>query len=156
MTIIIRTTGGIPLSLLSLHPLCGGGDLLFLLSPPAAAAAFCFCSHSKLPLGLFPNICIMHIGPGDFAWYFFFAFFSFFNNIQDGCQNPMSLSRAWTALWICYGSVFGVILIIKTVIVLRFRTFADISVLLAPAVTVGETKGAMDSTSVFFGLFFCL
>ena len=28
--------------------------------------------------------------------------------------------------------------------------------LLAPAVTVGETKGAMDSTSVFFGLFFCL
>ena len=27
---------------------------------------------------------------------------------------------------------------------------------LAPAVTVGETKGAMDSTSVFFGLFFCL
>ena len=28
--------------------------------------------------------------------------------------------------------------------------------LLAPAVTVGETEGAMDSTSVFFGLFFCL
>ena len=27
---------------------------------------------------------------------------------------------------------------------------------LAPAVTVGETEGAMDSTSVFFGLFFCL
>ena len=36
---------------LSPHPLCGGGDLLFLLSPPfpAAAAAFCFCSHSKTP-----------------------------------------------------------------------------------------------------------
>ena len=33
---------------LSLHPLCGGGDLLFLLSPPAAAAT-CFCSHSKTP-----------------------------------------------------------------------------------------------------------
>ena len=32
-----------------LHPLCGGGDLLFLLTPPAAAAAFCFCSHSKIP-----------------------------------------------------------------------------------------------------------
>ena len=29
-------------------------------------------------------------------------------------------------------------------------------VFLAPAVTVGETKGAMDSTSVFFCLFFCL
>ena len=29
-------------------------------------------------------------------------------------------------------------------------------VFLAPAVTVGETEGAMDSTSVFFGLFFCL
>ena len=35
--------------LLSLHPLCGGGDLLFLLSPPAAAAATCFCSHLKTP-----------------------------------------------------------------------------------------------------------
>ena len=32
---------------LSLHPLCGAGDLLFLLSP--AAAATCFCSHSKTP-----------------------------------------------------------------------------------------------------------
>ena len=31
---------------LSLHPLCGGGELLFLLSPPAAT---CFCSHSKTP-----------------------------------------------------------------------------------------------------------
>ena len=38
------------LKFLSLHPLCGGGDLLFLLSPPAgAAAATCFCSHSKTP-----------------------------------------------------------------------------------------------------------
>ena len=27
---------------------------------------------------------------------------------------------------------------------------------LAPAVTVGETEGAMDSASVFFHLFFCL
>ena len=33
---------------LSLHPLCGGGDLLFLPSPPASAAT-CFCSHSKTP-----------------------------------------------------------------------------------------------------------
>ena len=28
--------------------------------------------------------------------------------------------------------------------------------ILAPAVTVGETEGAMDSTPVFFCLFFCL
>ena len=34
-------------------PLCGGGDLLFLLSPPAAAAT-CFCYHSG--------------GPGEFVW----------------------------------------------------------------------------------------
>ena len=32
----------------------------------------------------------------------------------------------------------------------------DTNVFLAPAVTVGETEGAMDSTSVFFCLFFCL
>ena len=30
------------------------------------------------------------------------------------------------------------------------------TVFLAPAVTVGETEGAMDSTFVFFCLFFCL
>ena len=36
-------------SFLSLHPLCGGGDLSFLLSPPAATTATCFCSHSKTP-----------------------------------------------------------------------------------------------------------
>ena len=39
---------------LSLHPLCGGGDLLFLLSLPAAAA-FCFCSHSKTPARIISN-----------------------------------------------------------------------------------------------------
>ena len=48
----------------------------------------------------------MHIGPGEFAWYFFaFAFFSFFNEIQVGRQNPLSLSRARTASWICF--MFG-------------------------------------------------
>ena len=37
-------------------------------------------------------VCILALGnlPGNF----FFAFFSFFNKIQDGRQNPMSLSRA--------------------------------------------------------------
>ena len=60
------------LQILSLHPLCGGGDLLFLLSLPAAGsatAATCFCSPSKQKplLGLFLNINSMHIGPGEFA-----------------------------------------------------------------------------------------
>ena len=48
-------------------------------------------------LGLFLNICCMHIGPKEFARWIFLAFSSFFNKIQDGRQNPMSLSRAWTA-----------------------------------------------------------
>ena len=65
-----------------------GGDLLFLLSP--AAAAFCFCSHSKTPARI---ICSMHTDPGEFVWYFLLRFLSFFNKIQDGRQNPMSLPR---------------------------------------------------------------
>ena len=44
----------------------------------------------------------MHIGPKEFARYFFRAFFSFFSKIEDGRQNPMSLSRAWTASSICF------------------------------------------------------
>ena len=77
---------------LSLHPLCGGGDLL--VSPPADAA-FCFCSHLKTANPIIPKylqyaywpwgICLVNL---------FFAFFSFINKIQDGRQNPMSLSRA--------------------------------------------------------------
>ena len=38
----------------------------------------------------------------------------------------------------------------------RRRVAPEILLLLAPAVTVGETEGAMDSASVFFCLFFCL
>ena len=45
-------------------------------------------------LGLFLNIRSMHIGPREFARSIFSAFPSFFNKIQDGRQNPMSLSRA--------------------------------------------------------------
>ena len=45
-------------------------------------------------LGLFLNIRSMHIGPREFARSIFSAFLSFFNKIQDGRQNPMSLSRA--------------------------------------------------------------
>ena len=35
----------------------------------------------------------------------FFAFFSFFNKIQDGRQNPMAQARAQTASSICF--MFG-------------------------------------------------
>ena len=90
---------------LSLHPLCGGGDLLFLLSLPAAAA--CFCSHSKTPTRIISKylqyaniwpwgICLVNI---------FFAFLSFSNKIQDGRQNPMAHARARTASSICF--MFG-------------------------------------------------
>ena len=44
-------------------------------------------------LRVFLNICSMHIRPREFAGNFF-CVPSFFNKIQDGCQNPMSLSRA--------------------------------------------------------------
>ena len=53
------------LSLLSLHPLCGGGDLLFLLSPPSPPLVSALTR--KPLLVLFPNICSMHTGPGKFA-----------------------------------------------------------------------------------------
>ena len=47
-------------------------------------------------------VCILALGnlPGNF-----FSFFSSFNKIQDGRQNPISLSRAYTASWICF--MFG-------------------------------------------------
>ena len=44
------------------------GDLLFLLSPPAAAPPLFSALTRKPLLGLFPNICSMHTGPGEFAW----------------------------------------------------------------------------------------
>ena len=46
----------------------------------------------------------MHIGPKESPDNFF-AFFIFFSKIQDGRQNPRSLSRASTAAWICF--MFG-------------------------------------------------
>ena len=79
---------------LSLHPLCGGGDLLFLLSPPAAAAT-CFCSHSKTPSRIISKYLQYAYWPcGICLVNFFFAFFSFFSKIQDGRQNPMALATA--------------------------------------------------------------
>ena len=61
-------------------------SVLFILS----IIKICKFSYKPL-LGLFLNICSMHIGLNEFARYFFSAFLSFF---QDGHQNPMSLSRA--------------------------------------------------------------
>ena len=51
---------------LSLHPLCGGGDLLFLphRPPPPLVSAL----TQKRLLRLFPNIYSMHTGPGEIAW----------------------------------------------------------------------------------------
>ena len=45
----------------------GGGDLLFLLSPPAAGILFLLSLENPYS-GLFPNSCSMHTGPGEFAW----------------------------------------------------------------------------------------
>ena len=93
------------LLLLSLHPLCGGGNLLFLPSPPAAAAT-CFCSHSKTPTRIISKYLQYAYWPwGICLVIFFFAFFSFFNKIQDGRQNPMAHARARTASSICF--MFG-------------------------------------------------
>ena len=50
-----------------------------------------------------------------------------------------------------HNSVIGIILLMIDIIIYTYP-----GIFLAPAVTVGETEGAMDSTSVFFGLFFCL
>ena len=51
---------------LGLHPLCGGRDLLFLLSPPPPLVS---ALTRKPLLGFFPNICSMHtVGPGEFFW----------------------------------------------------------------------------------------
>ena len=79
----------------------------------------------------------MHTGPGEFPGIFFFALFSFFNKIQ----NPMAHARAQTASLICFMfglkerpypgrelKSFGVILIIKTLLFLRFWILAIIKI----------------------------
>ena len=120
--------------------------LIVLLSPPAAgsAAATCFCSHLKTPAQIISKYLLCAYWPWGISMVICFSFFSF-NKIQDGRQNSMSLPRAWTAplicfmfglkkmyalSWACADYFFGVILIIKTWIFLRFRIVADISVLL--------------------------
>ena len=69
------------------------GDLLFLPSPPAAAT--CFCSHSKTPTRIISKYLQYAYWPwGICLVIFFFAFFSVFNKVQDGRQNPMAHARA--------------------------------------------------------------
>ena len=85
---------------LSLHPLCGGGDLLFLLIVFESARRRRRCRHLfllslKNPYSDYSQIfavCILALG--NLPDKFFFAFFSFFNKIQDGHQNPMAHARA--------------------------------------------------------------
>ena len=82
---------------LGLHPICDSGDILFLLNLPAAAA-FCFCSHSKTPALIISNICSLHIGPGEFAWYFF-CVFQFFQ------QNPIwPPNQFFATMYFCFNS----------------------------------------------------
>ena len=71
--------------------------------------AVCILALGNLPGKIF--FCVLQFLQQNPRWptksyvIFFFFFFIFFNKIQDGCQNPMSLSRAWTASWICF--MFG-------------------------------------------------
>ena len=64
--------------------MCSGGDLLFFAE--SARRRILFLLSLRNPC---LNICSMHTGPGEFVWYFFFAFFSFFSKIQDSRQNTM-------------------------------------------------------------------
>ena len=79
---------------LSLHPLCSGGDLLFMPSP-AAAAAFCFRSHWETPTRIISKYLQYAYWPWGICLVILFsAFFSFFNKIQNGRQNPMAHATA--------------------------------------------------------------
>ena len=49
-------------NILSLPPLCRDSDLLFLLSPPAAAICFYFQNYARI----FSKYCSIHIGLGEF------------------------------------------------------------------------------------------
>ena len=77
--------------------------LMFLLRPSAtasAAAANCFCCHSKNAAWIISEYLQYAYWPwGICPVNFFRVFFSFFNKIKAGRQNLMSLSRAWTASW---------------------------------------------------------
>ena len=74
-----------------LHPLFGGGDLLFLLSP-LAAAAFCFCSHSKTPARIISKYLQYAFWPLGICLVIFFLSFFFLQ------QNRRWLPKSYVAL----------------------------------------------------------
>ena len=78
-------------SLLGLHPLCGGGDLLFLLSPPAAAAT-CFCSHWKTPTRIIIKYLQYAYWPCGIYPVIFFGVFQLFQ------QNPRWPPKSYVTL----------------------------------------------------------
>ena len=63
----------------------GGGDLLFLLSPPADAASTCFCSHSKTPT----RIIFKYLQYAYWPWVIF----------QFLQQNPRWPPKSYGASW---------------------------------------------------------
>ena len=84
----------------------GGGGCKCSFSSLHPLAATCFCSHSKTPTQIISKYLQYAYWPwGICLLNFFFAFFSFFNKIQDGRQNPMAHARARTASSICF--MFG-------------------------------------------------
>ena len=81
----------------------------------------------------------------------------FFRKDHTGYKKDLSYSKKCDMYEMsekCHIKIFFLLTVTIQVSVLTYWSFT--SLFLAPAVTVGETKGAMDSTSVFFGLFFCL
>ena len=73
-------------------------DLLFLLSPPAAAAT-CFCSHSRTPA----RIIFKYLQYAYWPWriclvYLFLRFLVSSTKSKIAAEKHMSLSRAGTAL----------------------------------------------------------
>ena len=78
---------------LSLHPLCGGGDLLFLPSPPAAAAATCFCSHSKSPTRIISKYLQHAYWPWGICLVFFVCVCQFFST-----KSKMAAKILWRTL----------------------------------------------------------
>ena len=76
---------------------------MFIKSPPTMwwwrlivfAATTCFCSHSKTPTQIISKYLQYAYWPwGICLVKFFFVFYSFFNKILDGRQNPMAHARA--------------------------------------------------------------
>ena len=115
------------LLLSSFHPR-SGGDLLFMLSPPVAAAAFCFCSHLKTTARSMSKYLQYAYWPWGICLVIFFCVFSIFQKkskmaakilcrsleleLLHGFASCLVQRTNPTLCWL----VFGVIMIIKTYI----------------------------------------